>query len=303
LFSNIAWAFSEIGLPPDHYLKISRQVFIVGAILVLRMALGHWTEDKATAWIGALAITFIYDIRGKGVTLYTHYTFVVFALAIAFLVTTLLINRKSRALYVWFGLAAALVFNAKYNGVLYFAVLLAIALYNQTARRIMIHRGALLSLAIFTALAAPSVIWGYFNQAEVVSTFEKYKFGDADKSAFIESLDVYFASLATVGVFLVVAVGHRLRTRNLPIRLSGVSAEKLTMLGVYGLTFAIATVAVATAMYVGVVSRRWVIPGTLFIAVYGGLIGARIFPDRARSVALALIVLYWALVNIWLVLR
>ena len=202
------------------------------------------------------------------------------------------------------GLAAALVFHSKYNGTLFFGVLLVACLYNATARRVFIERRALVSAAIFIVLTAPAMVWAYVNRTEVESTFGKYRFDTQNNSAFVEALDAFGSSLSSVVVFVALAAAHRLwKTRKFRFALSGVDAPKFRLLGAYGATFFVLTVAVAVAMDVGEVGRRWIIPGTLFIAVFGGLLAAQIVPKAGRAATLGLLVVYWVGVNVWLLLR
>lgn len=303
LLSNIAWMFSKAGLPPDQFIKIARQVFIVAAIIVFRVAFGYWTQDRTVAWLGAIAITLIDDVRGKAVTEFTHFTFVIFSLSVLFMVTTLILKNKSVLIYVLFGLSAALVFHSKYNGTLYVIIVLAMCLYDASARKILMDRRALISAALFLALAAPAVVWGYLNQDAVRGTFGKYKFNAEHSSPFVEAIDAYTSSLTSVAIFVMLALAPRLVTRDFRIELSDVARDKFAFLGKYCLTFFLGTIIVAMAMDVGDVARRWVIPGTLFMAMYGGLLAAQVVSPRARSIWLTLMVVYWVGVNVWVFLR
>ena len=130
-----------MGILPDIFIKIARQIFIVGAILLLHRALRHWTKDDVLAWIGAFSITLIDDVRGKAVTEFTHFTFLLCTMAAALLIVTVLTERKSVWLYVLLGLSAALVFHSKYNGLLFFIILLITCAYNGTARRVFLDKG------------------------------------------------------------------------------------------------------------------------------------------------------------------
>ena len=304
LLSNIAWAFSKLGLPPDIFIKIARQVFVVGAILLLQRALRHWTADTALVWIGALSVTLVDDIRGKAVTEFTHYTFLMCTMAAALLIVTLLTERRSIGLYVLLGLSAALVFHSKYNGMLLFFILLAACAYDATARRVFLDRRALVSAAILAALAAPALIWGYLNPSKVTGTFGKYHFDTADRSPFVEALDAYGSSITSVIVVVAIALAYRLwRDRALRFGSPGVDPEKMRLLGRYCLTFFVVSIIAAMALNVGEVGRRWVFPGTMFMAIFGGLLAGQILPKAARPVLLAALAGYWLAVNIWLLLR
>ena len=304
LLSNIAWACSLLGIPPDIFIKIARQIFIVGAILLLHRALRHWTKDDVLAWIGAFSITLIDDVRGKAVTEFTHFTFLLCTMAAALLIVTVLTERKSVWLYVLLGLSAALVFHTKYNGLLFFIILLITCAYNGTARRVFLDKGALISAAILVALAAPAMVWGYLNRSEVTGTFGKYRFDSADQSPFVEALDAYGSSITSVVIVVAIAFAYKIwQDRSVRIVLVGIEPEKFRLLGIYCLTFFVASILVAMAMNVGEVGRRWVIPGTMFMAVFGGLLAGQVLPKTARPVLLTVLAAYWVVVNVWLLLR
>ncbi|MGD1868649.1 MAG: glycosyltransferase family 39 protein [Neomegalonema sp.] len=300
--SNIGWLLNQLGVEPVEYLRFSRQLLIAGAVLLVRAALFRWTQDEVTAWVGALSLALVDNIRGKTLVAYFHMPFVIFAMALLLYVVARLSAKKSMGGYVALGLTIALIFNSKYNGILMPAVIGVMAAFDAVARKIVLDTRILISLAVAAALCAPALIWNYFNRQVVENSFGKYRFGADSSTSIIELLDAYRTDLDIGFILLVVVFGYWLlagREQRAPFAAS----PEMRFLGNYALvSFALAVTIVLVAQ-AGRVNERWIIPGTMFLAVLIGVACAALLRPGERLLLLSAFVVYWTANQGWVFVR
>lgn len=297
-FSNIAWALSQLGVPVAAVPVVLRQLFLAGAVLLLRAALGRWTPDATAAWLGAMAVTLLPDMHRNGLTTLTHVPFMIFALALAFRAAVACAEAPSARSYAALGLAAGLLPHAKYNALAFAVLLPVLATVDRYARRMLADRRILLSLALFALLAVPPLVWLALNGRQVARVSEKFEMG-AGALAVLELARACIDSFKYLAVFAVAAAALRWRAAGAGGGAgAGVSREGLGFLLRYAILFFAVAALVATAADFGVVKRRWILPGAFFVAVLGGLWAATLLAPRRRAILLALLTGFWLYTNV-----
>ncbi|MEM1422220.1 MAG: glycosyltransferase family 39 protein [Pseudomonadota bacterium] len=300
--SNIGWLLSQVGIEPVEYLRMSRQVLIAGAILLVRAALFRWTQDEVTAWVGALSLALVDNIRGKTLVAYFHMPFVIFAMALLLYVVARLSAKKSMGGYVALGLTIALIFNSKYNGILMPAVVSLMAAFDATARRIVVDARYVAALAIAFVFCAPAVIWNYVNRQVVENTFGKYRFGADSWTSLSQLLDAYRTDL-DIGLILLTVVAVFWLIRGRPPVAPFASSPGWRFLLNYAITFFVIALAIVLVAQAGRVNERWIIPGTMFLAVLIGVACAALLRPGERLLLLSAFVVYWTANQVWVFVR